>query len=66
MPAKLIRTVHGINPGFTIAAFSFINFFLPNNGGEESSRKGYESESVISRSFLARKTDEAARNNLEL
>jgi NAD(P)-dependent dehydrogenase (short-subunit alcohol dehydrogenase family) len=66
LPAKIIRAVHGINPGITIAAFSFINFFLPNSGGRELSRKGYESESVISRSFLARKTDEAARNNLEL
>jgi NAD(P)-dependent dehydrogenase (short-subunit alcohol dehydrogenase family) len=65
VPAKMIRMVHGINPNITIAAFSFINFFLPGSGGGKSSQRGYESESWFSSSFLARKTDEAAKKNLE-
>ncbi len=65
-PAKIAIAVHGIAPEFTIAAFNLIDYLLPSKNGGETTKKGYESELKISSSFLAIKTDKAARKNLEV
>ncbi|MEX0719779.1 MAG: SDR family oxidoreductase [Balneolaceae bacterium] len=64
IPAKLAVAAHGIAPGFTISFFDIINFLFPDSENEKS-KKGYESESIISSSFLTKKTQEAAEQNLE-
>lgn len=66
VPAKLAVAAHGIAPAATIAAFNLINYLLPDMDGTEIPKKGYESESKVSASFLTKKTDEAARKNLEV
>lgn len=66
VPAKVALAVHGMVPGFTIAAFNIINLLLPGKREGETTKKGYESESRISSSFLTKKTNEAARKNLEM
>lgn len=65
LPVKIASAIHGIAPEFTIASFNMIDFLLPRRDGGYSSRKGYESKSKISESFLTRKTDKAAEKNLE-
>src|SRR5699024_2563613 len=66
VPAKLAVAAHGIAAGVSITAFNIINAMLPKKRGGEVTRKGYESESRVSSSFLTNKTDEAARKNLEM
>ncbi len=66
IPAKLAVAVHGIAPRFTISVLDLINSLLPVNKDGEQSRKGYESSSKLSDSILTRKTDEAAKKNLEV
>lgn len=66
LPAKIAVAAHGIAPGATIAAFNLVNRLLPEMDGTEIPKKGYESESKITTSFLTKKTDEAARKNLEI
>ncbi len=66
IPAKLAVAAHGIAPGLTMTIFDFINLLLPpdkENG--QKVKKGYESNSRFTRSFLTKKTDEAAVKNLE-
>lgn len=67
LPAKIAATVHGVAPGLTISVFKLVNFLLPDKPKRRGSRtrKGYESESKISKSGITAKTDEAARRNLE-
>lgn len=65
VPAKLAVAAHGIAPGLTITIFDLINSLLPAKSDDETSRKGYESSSRLSDSVLTKKTDEAARKNLE-
>ncbi|MEX0929630.1 MAG: SDR family oxidoreductase [Balneolales bacterium] len=64
IPAKLAIAVHGIAPGLTITFFDLVNFVLPGMDGGET-KKGYESESEVSSSFMTKKTDEAAKQNLQ-
>ncbi len=65
VPAKIAVVAHGLAPSATIAVLNVIDFLLPGKSGNLESKKGYESESKISSSFLTRKTDEAALKNLE-
>lgn len=64
-PAKLAVAVHGIAPEITLNLFDLIDYLLPEESGEDQAKKGYESESEISESFLTKKTQEAAEQNLE-
>lgn len=65
VPAKVAAAAHGIVPGLTIAVFNAVNLLLPDKSEGGATKKGYESETWISSSFLTRKTNEAARKNLE-
>ncbi|MEX0648184.1 MAG: SDR family oxidoreductase [Balneolaceae bacterium] len=67
VPAKLAIAVHGIAPGLTITLFGLVNLLLPDPAGtdDKKTQKGYESESLLTSSFLTKKTDEAAVENLE-
>lgn len=66
IPAKIALAAHGIAPGLTINFFDLVNTLLPDNQGEYKSKKGYESNSKLSTSFLTLKTDQAAKQNLEI
>ena len=67
LPAKLLAAFHGIAPGVTTDVLAWVNRALPATGESEAAnerRKGYQSESPITRSFLTKlNRDEAARNN---
>lgn len=65
IPAKMAVAAHGIAPGAVIAAFNVIDFLMPRKAENGETKKGYESESRISSSFLTKKTDLAAVKNLE-
>lgn len=65
IPAKLAVAAHGIVPGLTTTFFDMINLLLPDDKNGEKVKKGYESNSGLTKSFLTRKTDEAAVKNLE-
>lgn len=65
IPAKLAIAGHGLAPGLTVSVFNLINSLLPAHKGSETEKKGYESESIFSESFLTRKTEKAAEKNLE-
>jgi short-subunit dehydrogenase len=65
IPAKIAVAVHGIAPAVTMTAFDLIDFLLPRKKDGEKIKKGYESESKITKSFLTKKTEEAAEKNLE-
>lgn len=65
IPAKLGVAAHGIIPGATITVFDLIERVLPEKRGDSIFKKGYESESKISKSFVTEKTDQAAEKNLE-
>lgn len=65
LPAKVAAAVHGIAPELTIACLNVIDSLLPARNGGYTSRKGFESQSRISESFLTKKTDKAAEKNLE-
>jgi len=67
LPAKLLAGFHGVAPGTTTDVLAWVNRALPATGESAAAnerRKGYESESPITRSFLTKlNRDEAARNN---
>jgi len=67
IPAKLLATFHGIAPGTTVDILAWVNRALPATGESAAAnerRKGYESETSLTRSFLTKlNRDEAARNN---
>ena len=65
--AKLASAVHGLFPGFTTDLFAGVNRLLPDAGeqGSIQRKKGEESETFISSSFIAGLTDEAAERNNE-
>ena len=65
LPAKAAIAVHGVAPGVTIGLFDTVGRFLPESTGDMSAKKGHESESSLSESFLTKKTDEAAAENLQ-
>lgn len=67
LPAKLLAGFHGLLPGTTVDVLAWVNRALPATGESAAAnerRKGYESETPITRSFLTKlNRDEAARNN---
>jgi NAD(P)-dependent dehydrogenase (short-subunit alcohol dehydrogenase family) len=67
LPAKLLAGFHGLLPGTTVDVLAWVNRALPATGESEAAnerRKGYESETPLSRSFLtALNQQEAKRNN---
>jgi short-subunit dehydrogenase len=67
LPAKLLAGFHGIMPGVTTDMLAWVNRALPAAGESAAAnerRKGYESETAITKSFLTKlNRDEAARNN---
>lgn len=65
LPARIATTLHGLAPELTISMFSLFNKLLPKAGNGQQSQKGYESDSRLSTSFLTKKTDKAAVQNLE-
>jgi len=68
IPAKVAAAVHGVFPGLTSVLLSGINKMLPDSGqqGALEKRKGYESESAISQSFLTDPNKRAAEDNNEI
>lgn len=66
LPAKLALAAHGIAPGLTVSILDLINLILPSpDGAGTESKKGYESESILSTLFMTDKTDEAAKKTME-
>ena len=68
LPAKLLATFHGILPGVTTDLLSWMNRALPATGESPAAnerRRGYESESALTRSPLTVLTRKAARKNNE-
>jgi short-subunit dehydrogenase len=66
LPAKMLTALHNSIPGLFIDTLSVVNRLLPSPGGiGEQSTKGYESESAVSRSFVATLADQAAKANNE-
>ena len=67
LPAKLLAGFHGLMPGTTSDVLAWVNRALPATGESAAAnerRKGYESETPITRSFLTKlNRNEAARNN---
>lgn len=67
LPAKLLAGLHGIAPGTTTDLLAWVNRALPATGESDAAnerRKGYESETPLTQSFLTKlNRDEAARNN---
>ncbi|MGI4872654.1 MAG: SDR family NAD(P)-dependent oxidoreductase [Janthinobacterium lividum] len=67
LPAKLLAAFHGLMPGTTSDVLAWVNHALPATGESAAAnerRKGYESETPLTRSFLTKlNRDEAARNN---
>ncbi|WP_083325964.1 SDR family NAD(P)-dependent oxidoreductase [Hymenobacter coccineus] len=69
LPAKFLAGFHGILPGITTDVLSWMNRALPATGESEAAnerRRGYESESALTRSPLTALTRKAARANNEL
>ena len=67
--AKLVTLFQGIVPGFISTVLGIVNGLLPSTPDIQKgriARKGYESESIISRGFLARSGNQAAINNNEI
>ncbi|WP_300435353.1 SDR family oxidoreductase [Christiangramia sp.] len=63
-PTKLATAIEGIAPGLNISFFKLANKFLPDPiDSDYSERKGYESESGITKSVLTRETEEAEEKN---
>jgi len=69
LPAKFLAAFHGLLPGTTTDILSWMNRALPATGESPAAnvrRKGYESESEITRSPLTTLTRKAAAKNNEL
>ena len=68
IPAKLLATFHGILPGVTTDLLSWMNRALPATGegpAANERRRGYESESALTRSPLTVLNRRAAKANNE-
>jgi NAD(P)-dependent dehydrogenase (short-subunit alcohol dehydrogenase family) len=62
VPARIASIVNGVAPGLATDALSLVNRMLPGPGGKPSGRrKGAESQSWLSPSWLSRLGDRAAR-----
>ncbi|RZK23742.1 MAG: SDR family oxidoreductase [Hymenobacter sp.] len=68
LPAKLLAAFHGLLPGTTVDVLAWVNRALPATGEGAAAaerRKGYESETPLTRSFLTTLTQQEARRNNE-
>jgi NAD(P)-dependent dehydrogenase (short-subunit alcohol dehydrogenase family) len=65
IPAKIAVAAHGIAPGLILSFFDLINYLLPEMRNGRKSKRGYESISKYSSSFLTKKTDEAEDYTLQ-
>jgi len=66
-PANLATRFHGVFPGMTAALLGWANRLLPGPGGiGRQSRKGHESFSRWSPSWLTTLTEQAAAQNNEV
>jgi NAD(P)-dependent dehydrogenase (short-subunit alcohol dehydrogenase family) len=68
LPAKLLAAFHGVLPGTTVDVLAWVNRALPATGESEAAnerRKGYESETPLSRSFLTKLNQQEAKRNNE-
>ncbi|UYZ63781.1 SDR family NAD(P)-dependent oxidoreductase [Hymenobacter weizhouensis] len=68
LPAKVLSAFHGLLPGTTANLLSWVNRALPGPAGEagDERRRGYESESEVSRSWLTNLTRKAEKQNNEV
>ncbi|KUG08688.1 SDR family NAD(P)-dependent oxidoreductase [Solirubrum puertoriconensis] len=68
MPAKIISLLHGIAPGTVANMLSMVNRALPGTTGEigDERRRGFESESPVTKSWLTTLTRKAEKENNEL
>ncbi|HEY8401250.1 MAG TPA: SDR family oxidoreductase [Cytophagaceae bacterium] len=67
LPAKLAIGFHDLFPERFLDIMAIVNDLLPDADGQgKESVKGYESESKITRSFLTRLTNRAAKRNNEI
>ncbi|GAA4382846.1 SDR family oxidoreductase [Hymenobacter koreensis] len=68
LPAKLLSLAHGLAPGTTVNALSWLNRALPDHGGDYGNvrQRGYQSESDVTRSWLTALTRKAEKQNNEL
>ncbi|AFZ68840.1 SDR family NAD(P)-dependent oxidoreductase [Deinococcus peraridilitoris] len=63
IPAKLLATFHALFPGQTTNLLAVANTFLPARGGiGTQSRKGFESETPLTRRFPLKEQAELAHN----
>ncbi|MGB3618275.1 MAG: SDR family oxidoreductase [Catalinimonas sp.] len=68
IPAKIMSGLRGLFPGLTSDLMSVTNRLLPGPGhrGGTIAKKGWQSESKLSQSFLTKATQTAARTNNEM
>lgn len=68
LPAKVISLLHGVAPGSVANLMSWVNRALPDATGPAGNarRRGFESESPVTRSWLTGLTRKAERDNNEL
>ena len=68
LPAKLLAAFHGVLPGTTVDVLAWVNRALPATGEgatADERRKGYDSETPLTRSFLTTLTKQEAKRNNE-
>ena len=67
LPAKVAARVYALAPGMSAEILAGVNRLLPEPGGDgEETRKGFESETEITRSWITGLTREAERANNQL
>jgi len=67
LPAKLAIKLHAVFPGLTIPVLSSVSQLLPSaNHGPDYKKKGSESESGITRSWLTALDQKAAVKNNQI
>lgn len=64
--AKLTTLIKGFAPSWLNLLLSVVNRLLPDGDGSTLEKKGYQSESAITRGGLARRSDDAALANNEM
>ncbi|MET4105173.1 SDR family oxidoreductase [Hymenobacter sp. UYP22] len=67
VPAKVLSAFHGLFPGTTADVLGWVNRTLPapNGSAGDERRRGYESESALSQSWLTGLTRKAEKRNNE-
>lgn len=64
--AKAVTRAHGLFPGMVTSALSLVGRFMPSSGeAGTQGKRGKESESAVSTSFLANSGKQAAMKNLQ-